>query len=141
MLPIHHNDHRFESSEHAVGPPVSGEFRRGSGYGALVVAELGFEPFEEGEGVRSGPGESCYHFTVVQLANLFRIGFHHNVAEGNLTISADGSTAAGITHSEDGGGMNLRHRVILEPDERIPSWKVYEFRREIPNVNVISRLE
>jgi hypothetical protein len=37
--------------------------------------------------------------------------------------------------------MNLRHRVILEPDERIPSWKVYEFRREIPNVNVISRLE
>jgi hypothetical protein len=51
-----------------------------------------FESLQQAKGIRGGSSEPGEHLSVVKLANLSRVGLHHNVAESNLTVPANSSS-------------------------------------------------
>ncbi|MNY59270.1 hypothetical protein D3C86_1956990 [compost metagenome] len=55
---------------------------------ALVFFQLAFKALEQGEGICGGAGKTGQYLAVIEAANLFRIAFHHGVAEGNLAVAA-----------------------------------------------------
>jgi hypothetical protein len=70
-----------------------------------VFFQLGFEQFEQGEGIGRGTGETGQHMAVLaEPAHLARVGLHHRVAQGDLAVAGDHHLAV-AAHRDDGGGM------------------------------------
>ncbi len=53
--------HRFQPAQIAVGPPVLGQFDAGAFKLVGEALQLGFQPFQQGEGVGGGAGEAGDH--------------------------------------------------------------------------------
>src|SRR5690606_3265153 len=84
--------------------PVLGEFDRGAQQLAVMALELGFEPFEEGEGVGGRARETADDAAVMEAADFLRIGLHHRLAHRHLAVADDDDlvVAAG---GEDSGSV------------------------------------
>ena len=79
---------------------------------ALMFFELGFEALEQRKGIGGGAGKAGQHPTVVQLAHLARRALDDDVAQGDLTVTANGHLPAlrGLTpHADDGGAVKCFH--------------------------------
>ncbi len=70
-----------------------------------VLLELGFEQFEQGEGIGRGAGETGQHLAVAPSRRTLRaLRLHHRVAERHLAVAGDGDAAV-AAHRHDGGGV------------------------------------
>ena len=58
MIPVGYKEHSLQLAEELVAPPVLGELHGGADQVAAGLFEVGVEAFEQGKGVRRGPGES-----------------------------------------------------------------------------------
>src|SRR5690606_2407825 len=105
---VGHDQHGFKPAQHAVGAPVFGQFDGGTHKVALMLFQLGFEAFLQGEGVGRGTGESCQDPVVVQAADLACGAFDDDVAQGDLAIAAYGDVFA-AANTNDGGSVKLFH--------------------------------
>jgi hypothetical protein len=56
---------------------------------SLVLFELGFKQFEQGESVRCASGKTGQYLIFVQASYFARVTFHHGVAHGDLPVTTD----------------------------------------------------
>ena len=78
---------------------------------ALVLFQLGFETFEQGECIGRRTGEACKHLAMVELTHLARGTLDDDVAQGHLAIATDGDLHAVrclAAYAENGGAMKHR---------------------------------
>src|SRR5690606_2761634 len=94
-----------------VGPPVLGQFHRRAQQLPAILLELLFQPFEQGEGIGGGPGKARNDIAALpDTAHLARVGLHHRVAHGNLTVARYDGLAA-LPDADDGGAVPLNKAV------------------------------
>ena len=96
--------HGFEPAQIAVGAPVLGELDGGAQQLAGILLKLGFQPFEQREGVGGGAGKAADHVALAELAHLLGIGFDDGLADRDLAVAADGHRAA-LADGQDGGAV------------------------------------
>ena len=116
MLAVADQQERLEASKIAVTSPVLGELDGGAREVAELL-ELAFEAFEQGEGVGGSAGVTAQYLAIAERTHLARVALHHGVAEGDLSIAADGDGAVS-PHGQDGGAVRieaLAHSRPLRP--------------------------
>jgi hypothetical protein len=111
VLGVGHDQHGFQAAQDAVGAPVAGQLDRGAHQVALVLFQLGFEAFLQGERVGGGAGEPGQDLVVVQAADLAGRALDDDVAQGDLAIAAQ-CDAVPAAHAHDGGGVKLFHAFL-----------------------------
>jgi hypothetical protein len=92
ILAIGNSQHGLEPPQCAVAAPVLGEFDRRAQQIALMLVELRFEAFEEGERVGRATGKAGEDLPLMNAPNLARAGLDHDVAERHLPVAAHGNT-------------------------------------------------
>ena len=87
LLAVHHDEHRLEPAQGAIGAPVFRELDGRALELSAVLFELRFEPREEREGIGGRAGEPGENPVVIELPDLARVVLHHGLAEGDLAIA------------------------------------------------------
>jgi hypothetical protein len=108
VVAVQRDDHGFEAAQAAVHSPVLGQLGRRPRHAALIVFELGLEPFQKREGVGGRPGEADEHVAALHAADLVGVALHDDAAERHLAVAADGDAAL-VAHGQDGGGAQFGH--------------------------------
>ena len=96
--------HGFEAAQETVGAPVLGEFDGGAGQLAGVLLELGFEAFEQGEGVGGRTGKAADDVALAEAANLAGVRFDDRLPEAHLAVAGNYNSAA-LANGQDRGGV------------------------------------
>ena len=86
-LRVHHDQHRFQTPQDAVGPPVLGQLHDRPLEVAAVLFELGFEAREQRERVGRRAGKAGENPVVVELPDLPGRLLDDGVAERDLAIA------------------------------------------------------
>ena len=88
-----------------AGPPLSESSR---GKPALTgLFEVGVEAFEQGKGVRRGPGESSDDLIFIHPPDFLGGVFHNDaLPHGHLPVADEGDVAF-VAHGEDGGSAKF----------------------------------
>ncbi|SOY39927.1 hypothetical protein CBM2589_B10208 [Cupriavidus taiwanensis] len=102
------DQHGLQPAQRAVRAPVLGEVDRGAGQVALVFLQLGLEAVQQREGVGGAAGKADQHLAVVDTAHLARGALHHDIAERDLTITAQRDLIA-AADADDGSAVILFH--------------------------------
>src|SRR5262245_3693531 len=84
---VEHDQHRFEASQQAIGPPVFGQFHGRPFEIAPVLFELRFESREQGERVGRRPRETREDAVVVETTDFFRALLDHGLTERHLAVA------------------------------------------------------
>lgn len=105
------DEHRFQAAQVAVGAPVLGQLRGGTGHVALEILEAGFEALQKGEGVGRRPGKARQDLAVVQTPDLMSIAFHDDVAQRHLAVAPERDFAV-MPDGKDGGRMKFVQNVF-----------------------------
>ena len=87
LLAVHHDEHRLEPAQGAIGAPVLRELDGRALELSAVLFELRFEPGEEREGIGGRTGEPGDNSVVIELPDLARVVLHHGLAERDLAIA------------------------------------------------------
>ena len=98
----------FNGSSTSPLPPVLRQFDSGPHQLPIVPLQLGFQPFEQGEGIGRGAGETADHAAVMQAADLPGVGLHHRLPHGDLSVPSDDDFAI-LADGHDGGAMPDGH--------------------------------
>ena len=93
-LRVGDDHHRLQPAQIAVGAPVLGELDGRAHQLSGILLELGFQPFEQREGVGGGAGKTADHVTFAEPPHLLGIGFDDGLADRDLAVAADGDQAA-----------------------------------------------
>jgi hypothetical protein len=103
---IGNREHRFQPAQNAVGTPVLRQLDRGTLQLPLMLIELGLEALEQRECIGSRTGKAGQHAITVKTSHLACGRLHHDVAERNLAVAAEGDRRA-ATDGEDGCSVKL----------------------------------
>ena len=112
-LGVSHREHGLESAQHAVGTPVFGKLDRGTDQMAGVLLQLCLKSLEECERISRAAGEPGEHLAIVQTADLACARLDHDVAERDLTVTAQ-RNAAVATDRDDRRAVELFQSVAVE---------------------------
>ncbi len=74
--------------------------------------QLGFEAFEQREGVGGAAGETGDHLAVVEAAHFARVALHDGIAQRYLAVAADHDVIA-ASNRDDGRAVILLHGNLL----------------------------
>ena len=107
MIPVGYKEHSLQLAEELVAPPVLGEFHGGADQVAAGLFEVGVEAFEQGKGVRRGPGESGDDLIFIHPPDFLGGVFHNDaLPHGHLPVADEGDVAF-VAHGEDGGSAKF----------------------------------
>ena len=105
ILRVADQQQRLEAPQVAIAAPVLRELdRRASQIAELV--ELAFEALEQREGIGRAAGEAAEHLAIAEGPHLAGVALHDGVAEGDLSVAADGDGAV-APHGQDGGAVRI----------------------------------
>src|SRR5438445_429174 len=124
VLLVRHHEQRFEAAQHTVGAPVLGELHGRARQVAGVALELLFELLEQGERVGGRSRKASEDLAALERPDLVRIRLHHGVAEGHLSVAAEGHVPV-AAHRENRRAVNARHL----PHARGWAWWYTFFKR------------
>ena len=85
---VGHGEHGLQTAQRAVGAPVLGQLDGSAHQMPLVLLQLAFEAFEQGEGVGGGAGETGQHLAVVEAAHFLGVALHDGIAKRYLAVAA-----------------------------------------------------
>ena len=93
--------HGFEPAKIAVGAPILGELDSGARQLAGILFELGFEPFEQRERIRSGAGKAADDRAAAETAHFLCVRLNNGLADRDLSVAADRDQSA-LADRQDG---------------------------------------
>ena len=101
MILIRHRHHRLQATQIAIRAPVFRQFNAGAFELVRVALKLGFQAFQQGEGIRRRPREAADHQPTANAPHFAGGAFDDGLAECHLPIPRHGDRLA-ATDRENG---------------------------------------
>ena len=108
---IRHRQQGFQAAQIAIRPPILRQINAGPFQLIREAFQLGFQPFQQGEGIGRGAGEARQHLAAGNPANFARIALHHCLAERDLAIPGHGHLPA-LADAKNGGAVPAQGVVL-----------------------------
>src|SRR5215469_5291347 len=110
LVRIADQEQRLETPQVAVRAPVLRQLDRGTRQVAVLL-ELALETLEQREGIGRAAGKARDDFVAGEAAHLARVALHHGIAEGDLSVTADGNRTWSA-HANDGGAVRIETCIL-----------------------------
>ena len=105
---VGHGEHRLETPQDTIRPPVLGELDSRAGKVPLVLVELRFEAFEQRERIGGRARKPRQHTITVEAAHFARGRLHDDVSKRYLSVAAERDCAVSA-NGENRGSVKRFH--------------------------------